>query len=56
MSNPTCKNCQRPLTAPPEPEAGEWILRCFECGVKNIIAVVARRRRTPVLSIAGWRD
>ena len=38
MSNPTCKNCQRSLTSPAEPEVGQWIVRCFECGVKNIIA------------------
>ena len=56
MTNPTCKNCKQPLPGPAEPEAGQWIVRCFECGAKNIIAVVARRRRTPVLSIAGWRE
>lgn len=56
MTNPTCKNCQRPLTAPAEREAGQWIVRCFECGAKNIIAVVTRRRRLPALSIAGWRE
>ncbi len=46
----------RSLTAPAEPEAGEWILRCFECGAKNIIEIFRRHRRQPVLAIAGWRD
>ena len=36
----------------PQPDAGQWIMRCFECGAKNIITVVPRRRRLPVLSIA----
>ena len=56
MKKTTCKNCTRPLTAPAEPEAGQWIVRCFECGAKNIIALVPRRRRLPAVAIAGWRD
>ncbi len=28
-ANPTCKNCRHTLTAPAEPEAGQWIIRCF---------------------------
>ena len=56
MTTPTCKNCQRLLTAPAEPEVGQWIVRCFECGAKNIIAVTPKRQQMPVLAIAGWRD
>ena len=56
MKNPTCKNCYARLTAPAEPDAGQWIMRCFECGAKNILVVAPRRRRLPVLSIAGWRE
>ena len=26
MKKTTCKNCTRPLTAPAEPEAGQWIV------------------------------
>ena len=28
-ANPACKNCRRTLTATAQPEAGQWIIRCF---------------------------
>ena len=55
MKKRTCKNCSVPLTAPAEPEAGQWIVRSFNCGDKNIIAIVRRRRRSS-RSLDGGSD
>jgi DNA-directed RNA polymerase subunit RPC12/RpoP len=43
-----CKNCGASLPTTPEKIDGQWILRCLECGVKNII--VAK------YEVIGWRE
>ena len=40
-------HCRAELIPMPEPEAGEWIIRCLECGVKNLV--------TMGLHIVAWR-
>jgi DNA-directed RNA polymerase subunit RPC12/RpoP len=45
--NYTCTHCGRALTASPEPEAGDWIIRCLSCGARNIVI--------PILKLVGWR-
>jgi DNA-directed RNA polymerase subunit RPC12/RpoP len=42
-----CIHCGADLSARPEPEAGDWLIRCFACGAKNLV--------TAVLQIVGWR-
>jgi hypothetical protein len=42
-----CQHCGAQLTAPPERDRGEWIIRCFACGVTSIIQ--------PTLEIIGYR-
>jgi hypothetical protein len=41
-----CKRRGSPLAEPPERDHGEWIVRCFACGVVNIIQ--------PTLEIIGY--
>jgi len=43
----TCLRCRAELVPMPEPEAGDWIIRCLECGVKNLV--------TMGLRIVAWR-
>ena len=54
MTNPTCKNCHRAVTAPAESEAGRRIIRCFECGAPRTSSLLSPHPRFPVLLIAGW--
>lgn len=42
-----CAHCGRELTTAPEREQGDWLLRCFYCGARNIII--------PVFKLIGWR-
>jgi len=42
-----CLRCRAELIPMPEPEAGDWIIRCLECGVKNLV--------TMGLRIVAWR-
>jgi translation initiation factor 2 beta subunit (eIF-2beta)/eIF-5 len=52
-----CKRCGSLLTEPAERDHSEWILPCFRCGAKNILAVVMVGSATgPLLEIAGVRD
>ena len=43
----TCTHCGQALTTSPEPDAGDWIIRCLSCGARNIIV--------PILKLVGWR-
>lgn len=43
----TCTHCGRQLSSSPEPDAGDWIIRCLYCSARNIIV--------PVLKLVGWR-
>jgi DNA-directed RNA polymerase subunit RPC12/RpoP len=42
-----CKHCGAELIAVPEPDAGEWVICCLECGAKNLVE--------PGLQIVAWR-
>jgi DNA-directed RNA polymerase subunit RPC12/RpoP len=42
-----CAHCGRQLTSSPEPDAGDWIIRCLAFGARNIIV--------PVLKLVGRR-
>jgi DNA-directed RNA polymerase subunit RPC12/RpoP len=42
-----CAHCGEKLTSSPESDAGDWIIRCFHCGARNIII--------PVFKLVGWR-
>jgi DNA-directed RNA polymerase subunit RPC12/RpoP len=42
-----CLHCRAELIPMPEPEAGDWIIRCLECGVKNLVTIG--------LHIVAWR-
>lgn len=48
MSMHECKNCGASLSTTPEKINGQWILRCLNYGVKNII--VAK------FEVIGWME
>jgi hypothetical protein len=49
-----CLHCGSLLTEPPEREHGEWLLPCFDCGARNIIAVsVSETQESPRIEIVG---
>jgi hypothetical protein len=51
-----CKHCGAPLIAPPEREYGEWVLPCFECNARNILAFTfSSQLPVPAWEIAGLR-
>jgi DNA-directed RNA polymerase subunit RPC12/RpoP len=54
----TCSRCQVPnLAIYIERDAGDWIVRCDNCGAKNLLGVLYIRKVTlPPLEIIGWRD
>jgi DNA-directed RNA polymerase subunit RPC12/RpoP len=37
-----CLRCRAELIPMPEPEDGDWIIRCLECGVKNLVTLGLR--------------
>ncbi len=43
----TCRNCLRSLENSPERLEGDWIIRCFHCGAKNMLVAT--------LEIVGWK-
>jgi hypothetical protein len=43
------------LSECPEKEFGDWIVRCFECGAKNLIDVIVNRPVADV-EVVGWRE
>jgi hypothetical protein len=43
----TCKHCGAELIVGPERDAGDWVIQCLVCGVKNLVE--------PILQIIGWR-
>lgn len=45
-----CAHCQADLSECPEKEFGDWIVRCLECGAKNIIEIVIAD-----VAVLGWR-
>ena len=45
--NYTCTHCGRALTMSPEPDGGDWIIRCLACGARNVIV--------PIFKLVGWR-
>jgi hypothetical protein len=50
-----CAHCQVELSECPEKEFGDWIVRCFECGAKNLIDVIVNRPVADV-EVVGWRE
>jgi hypothetical protein len=44
-----CSHCGVRLTAQAEKDHGEWVVRCFSCGVVNIIRI------RYALEIVGFR-
>jgi hypothetical protein len=54
-----CDCCGSLLVNPPECDHGEWVVPCFECGARNIIAAaITGRPAAPSLEIVGlkWDD
>jgi len=51
-----CQRCGSLLVNPPERDRGEWVVPCFECGARNIIAVtIVGWPAAPSLEIVGLR-
>ena len=42
-----CAHRGRQLITSPEPDAGDWIIRCLACGARKIIV--------PIVKLVGWR-
>jgi len=51
-----CAHCQANLSECPELEFEDWIVRCLECGVKNLIDVVIVNQSVDDLEVVGWRE
>lgn len=51
-----CAHCQADLSECPEPEFEDWIVRCFECGAKNLIDVVIVTQPVANVEVIGWRE
>ncbi len=47
MTTYNCAHCGRALSAAPEQDAGDWIIRCLLCGARNVII--------PIFKLVGWR-
>lgn len=51
-----CAHCQAALTECPEMEYEDWIVRCFECGAKNMIdSRIVNAGSKIALAVVGWR-
>jgi hypothetical protein len=51
-----CAFCQADLSECPEFEFEDWIVRCFECGAKNVIDVVIVNPSVADVEVVGWRQ
>jgi len=51
-----CAHCQANLSECPELEFEDWIVRCLEGGVKNLIDVVIVNQSVDDLEVVGWRE
>ena len=51
-----CAYCQADLSECPEFEFEDWVIRCFECGAKNLIDVVIVNQPVADVEVVGWRD
>jgi len=51
-----CAYCQAVLTECPEFEYEDWIVRCFGCGVKNLLTICVLGTFRYTLSVLGWRE
>lgn len=47
--NNNCTHCDRPLSAAPEPDAADWVVRCLDGGALNVIML-------PIFKLVGWRE
>ena len=52
----SCRRCHSPISRPiAEKDAGEWIVRCLDCGTANVLRVTAATKITlPIVEIVGW--
>ena len=51
-----CAHCQADLSECPEKEFEDWIVRCLECGAKNVIdAERGNQQMSLTIEIVGWR-
>jgi hypothetical protein len=55
-SMPHCRRCHLPIAHPiVEKVAGEWIVRCLDCGTANVLHLTATSRvALPLFEIIGW--
>jgi DNA-directed RNA polymerase subunit RPC12/RpoP len=51
-----CAHCQAALSECPEFEFEDWIVRCLECGSKNVIDVVIVNQPVADIEVVGWRQ
>lgn len=51
-----CAHCQADLSECPELEFEDWIVRCLECGAKNLIDVVIVNQPIADVAVLGWRE
>lgn len=51
-----CAHCQAVLTECPEFEYEDWIVRCLECGAKNVIdSRIVNADSKIAFAVVGWR-
>lgn len=51
-----CAHCQADLYECPDKEFGDWIVRCLDCGAKNVIEIVRVSNPIADLEVIGWHE
>lgn len=51
-----CAYCQAVLSECPEKEIEDWIVRCLECGAKNVIEIAIFNSPVADVEVVGWRE
>lgn len=51
-----CAHCQADLSECPEFEFEDWIVRCLDCGAKNVIEIAVFNSPLADVEVVGWRE
>lgn len=51
-----CAHCQAVLSECPEKEFEDWIVRCLECGARNVIEIAIFNSPLTDVEVVGWRE
>lgn len=51
-----CAHCRAVLSEYPEKEFEDWIVRCLECGARNVIETAIFNSPLTDVEVVGWRE